>query len=232
VPTIVLLPGMDGTGSLFTEFIAALPRAVEAIVVRYPLDRAMNYAELEELVRASLPVERPFVLLGESFSGPIAVSIAASKPAGLRGLVLVCSFARNPLLVPSALCSVISRFPVGQVPIRIAAALLLGRYGSQTLRSRLAAEIAKVSPAVWRARLRAVLSADVTALLRNIEVPVLYLRATNDRVVSRRASKLVSRLLPSVKVVELEAPHFMLQAKPVESAARVEAFVRDVSISF
>jgi len=223
---------MDGTGEFFTEFIAALPRAVEPIVVRYPLDRALNYAELERLVRASLPVEKPFILLAESFSGPIAMSIAASKPAGLRGLVLVCSFVRSPLPVPRALQSVSSRFPVGRVPVRIAATILLGRYASQTLRGRLAAAIAKVSPAIWRERLRAVLSVDVAAHLRNIEVPALYLRATNDRVVSRRASKLIGRLLPNVRFVELEGPHFMLQAKPVESAACVETFVRDVSVSF
>src|SRR4051794_17198322 len=108
---------MDGTGEFFAEFIAALPPGVEPMVVKYPPDRAMNYAELEELVRASLPVERPFVLLAESFSGPVAVAIAASKPAGLRGLVLVCSFVRSPLPVPRALQSVTSGFPLKRVPV-------------------------------------------------------------------------------------------------------------------
>lgn len=223
---------MDGTGEFFAEFIAALPRGVESIVVKYPVDRALSYVELEELVRASLPVERPFILLGESFSGPIAVSLAATKPVGLCGLVLVCSFVRSPLPVPTVLASVISRFPVGLVPISIAAAILLGRYASQTLRARLAAAIAKVSPAVWRTRLRAVLSIDVGAHLLNINVPVIYLRAANDRVVSRRASELIGTLLPSVKFVELAAPHFMLQAKPVESAACVGAFAREVGFAF
>jgi pimeloyl-ACP methyl ester carboxylesterase len=223
---------MDGTGDLLTEFIAALPRGVECIVVKYPLDRDANYAELEKLVRASLPVEKPYVLLGESFSGPIAISIAASKPAGLRGLVLVCSFVRSPLLIPRALHALTSRFPVERVSVRIAATLLLGRYASQALRRRLAAAIAKVSPALWQARLQAVLSVDVAAHLRNVEVPALYLRATRDRVVSRRASRLIGRLLPNVRFVELQGPHFMLQAKPRESAAHVEAFVRDVSVSF
>ncbi len=223
---------MDGTGVFYADFIAALPTAIETVVVKYPLDRAMTYAELEVLVRASLPVERPFVLLAESFSGPIAVSIAASKPAGLRGLVLVCSFVRNPVRMPNLLSFLLSRFPVRQMRTRIAAALLLGRYASKTLRAHLAAVIAKVSPVIWRARLRQVLAADVVAQLRKIEVPVIYLRAASDRVVSRDASKLICKLLPAVRVFELKAPHFMLQAKPVESAARVEAFVRDVSISF
>jgi pimeloyl-[acyl-carrier protein] methyl ester esterase len=223
---------MDGTGSLLGEFIAALPRGLEPIVVTYPLDRSMNYAELEQFARASLPTERPFVLVGESFSGPIAISLAASKPAGLRGLVLVCSFARSPIPVSNGLCFVISRFPVKLIPTRIIAALLLGRYASRALRERLSAAISKVDPAVWRARLSAVLSADVAVHVSSIRVPVLYLRAAQDRVVSRRASDLISKLLPSAKVVELEAPHFVLQAKPVESAVHIQAFAHEVGIAF
>lgn len=118
------------------------------VVVTYPVDRSMNYAELEQLARASLPTERPFVLVGESFSGPIAISLAASKPATLRGLVVVCSFARSPIPKPSGLSSVISRLPVKLIPTRITAALLLGRYASRALRERLSAAISKVDPVV------------------------------------------------------------------------------------
>jgi pimeloyl-ACP methyl ester carboxylesterase len=188
--------------------------------------------ELEELARASLPVGRPFILLAESFSGPIAISLAATKPVGLRGLVLVCSFARSPLLVPTVLGSVIRRLPVRLVPSSIAAAFLLGRYATQSLRARLAAAISKVSSVVWKARLQAVLSTDVRAHLRNIDAPIIYLRAANDRVVPRHASDLIGTLLPSVKFLELEAPHFMLQAKPVECAACVAAFAREVGFEF
>jgi pimeloyl-[acyl-carrier protein] methyl ester esterase len=199
---------MDGTGSLLAEFIAALPSGLQPVVVTYPVDRSMDYAELEQLARASLPAERPFVLVGKSFSSPIAISLAASKPAGLRGLVLVCSFARSPISVPSGLSSVISRFPVKLIPTRITAALLLGCYVSRPLRERLSAAISKVHPAAWRARLNAVLSADVAVCVSSIRVPVLYLRAAQDRVVPRRASELIGKLLPSTQVVELEAPHY------------------------
>jgi pimeloyl-ACP methyl ester carboxylesterase len=220
---------MDGIGSFFEDFIASLPPGIEAIVISYPPDRALNYAELEDLVRSKLPVGRPYLLLGESFSGPIAISIAASNPEGLRGLVLVCSFARYPIPVPGAIRSLISRLPVSLVPISIVAQVLLGRHATPTLRAQLATAIAKVNPVVWRTRLRAALSADVTALLRNIEIPVLYLRAANDRVVPPRSSELISRLLAHTKIVEIEAPHFLLQAKPVESAARIAAFAHEVN---
>src|SRR5688572_28354175 len=94
--TLVLLPRMDGTGELFAPFVAALGPDQSVVVVRYPTDRTHCYAELEPIARAALPIDQPFVLLGESFSGPVAISIAAAPPHQLKGLVLCCTFARNP----------------------------------------------------------------------------------------------------------------------------------------
>lgn len=74
-PALVLLPGMDGTGCLFAPITAALGEDVESMVVRYP-DEELDYSAHEAIARAALPLERPHVLLGESFSGSIAISIA------------------------------------------------------------------------------------------------------------------------------------------------------------
>ena len=88
---------MDGTGELFADFIAALHDAVVPLVVSYPKGQVLDYEALTEFARASIPFDRPFVLLGESFSGPVAIALAAFRPPGLRGLILCCSFARNPV---------------------------------------------------------------------------------------------------------------------------------------
>jgi hypothetical protein len=93
---LVLLPGLDGTGLLFEDFVAALGSDVDVVVARYPTDRPLDYANLEQIARSFIPPNIPFVLLGESFSGPIALSIAASSPPGLLGVIMCCSFARNP----------------------------------------------------------------------------------------------------------------------------------------
>ncbi|MBX9790721.1 MAG: hypothetical protein K2Y37_17530 [Pirellulales bacterium] len=34
--TLVLLPGLDGTGSLFADFVSALDGQIETVVVAYP----------------------------------------------------------------------------------------------------------------------------------------------------------------------------------------------------
>ncbi len=71
------------------------------------------------------------------------------------------------------------------------------------------------------------LGVDVSAKLAAVKVPVLYLRASQDLVVPASASQLVVRLNPRTKVVELAAPHFLLQALPDESAKIVAAFVHE-----
>ena len=94
--TLVLLPGLDGTGLLFGPLVAALPAGLRAAVVRYPVDRSMGYAELAASAAEQLPQGERFVLVGESFGGPLAMILAAGRPAGLVGLVLCATFVTSP----------------------------------------------------------------------------------------------------------------------------------------
>lgn len=223
---LVLLPGMDGTGDLFAPFVHALGPDQAVTVVRYPVGPALGYAELESVARAALPADRPFVLVGESFSGPIAVSLAASRPPQLLGLVLCASFVRNPLPLLSPLRALVGVAPVKAAPSFLLEWALLSPFANSALRSSFRAALSQVSPEALRARLRAVFSVDASAKLASVVVPTLYLRASQDRVVPASASHLVCQLLPSARVVEFEAPHFLLQAAPSEAAAMVKAFVR------
>jgi hypothetical protein len=45
---LVLLPGMDGTGELFAGFVKALPEGFDPVIMRYPIDRPLSYADLLE----------------------------------------------------------------------------------------------------------------------------------------------------------------------------------------
>ena len=228
IMTLVLLPGMDGTGALFEPFLAALGSRCNVKVVRYPTAEPMAYAELEAVAQAALPVEGPFVILGESFSGPIAISIAAACPSQLKGLILCCSFVRNPRPFFSGFKYFVGVLPVAIVPKAVLNYFLLGPFSTDALRLMLARAIAQVAPSVMRTRLRAVLTVNVSGKLSGLTVPVLYLRAAQDRVVPRAAAELVSKLNPRVRVVHLEAPHCLLQVAPVEAAQAIGAFVEAV----
>src|SRR5688500_10831267 len=103
-----MLPGLDGTGKLFQPLISALPKYLEPVVISYPQVVSLDYAALAELVRKQLPDDR-FVLLAESFSGPIALAASALKPEHLVAIVLCTTFVSSPTPLPRWLSSLILR---------------------------------------------------------------------------------------------------------------------------
>jgi len=58
-PTLVLLPGLDGTGKLFAGFAEVLRPNFPSLIVSYPTDQALGYDELEARVLAALPSVPP-----------------------------------------------------------------------------------------------------------------------------------------------------------------------------
>ncbi|XLZ68054.1 alpha/beta hydrolase [Massilia sp. SR12] len=213
-PALVLLPGMDGTGTLFDPLAAALGDAVELIRVCYPPDQALAYGELEQLARRALPTGRPYVLLGESFSGPIAIALAAQRPPGLVGLVLCCTFASNPRPALRGLAWLARGAWLKPAARWMAAPLLLGRSGNASLRRWLAQALAPVTAAVLAQRARAVLAVDVTAQLSLVAVPIHYLQATRDRLVPLACAEAITRRNARVITHRIDGPHCLLQAAP------------------
>jgi pimeloyl-[acyl-carrier protein] methyl ester esterase len=103
------------------------------------------------------------------------------------------------------------------------------RFSSARLTSALTQALAKVAPATLRARIAAILTVDVTARLAGVRVPVVYLRATEDRVVPASASLLIRQLCPAAAVTEVAASHFLLQAPATVAARHVVQFVHHVA---
>ena len=94
--TLVMLPGLDGTGLVFDPLLSHLPDNINPQVVRYPADTALSFQEHVEFARKKLPKKEPFVLLAESFSGPIGLQLLDKPPANLIGVIFVATFARYP----------------------------------------------------------------------------------------------------------------------------------------
>lgn len=221
---LVLIPGLDGTGDLFAPFVAALT-GVETQVIAYPPDRAMNYAEHESHVRERLPLTGDYVLLAESFSGPVGICVAANPPPNLRGLILCCSFASNPLPVFGPLSRLIGAFPALKLPPVFFAPFLYSGQATPELRRLHAQAMAKVQAATLRARVAAILRVDHSAELRRITVPMFCLLAKQDRLVPRSAFEKMARLRPGIRLKEFDAPHFLLQTQPRQSATAVQEFI-------
>jgi len=225
-PTLVLLPGLDGTGKLFSELVRALGSAIDAQIVSYPVDRALGYAELEALVRAALPAERRFVVLGESFSGPIAIRIAADPPAGLAGVILCGTFAKNPYPLLGCARPLAVWFPLKSLPRWLRAPLMWGSLAAERAPAQLNRAMAAVSADVVRHRIAALLAVDASAALARIRLPVLVLQAGHDLVVPHSATRWILETAPHAQLVEIDGPHLLLQTRPEECAAAVIPFVR------
>lgn len=225
-PTLVLLPGMDGTGELFAAFASIMEREFDTLIITYPPNIPLSYTALESLVRESLPTDRPFVLLGESFSGPIAISLSARQLPQQVGLVLCSTFARNPRPIFSHLSFLPSALPLSLTPVGWISKVLLGRFSTSALRKELRQAITQVSPSVMRSRLRSVLAVDVSAKLAQVSVPTIYLRAKHDSVVPGTASALVSSMNRDTRIIEIDAPHCLLQVAPEEAAGHIREFLK------
>ncbi len=84
---LLLLPGLDGTGKLFARFAAELPGNIEPTVIPLPAEPRPGLERLASAMRERLPIGRPYALLAESFSGPVAIRLAAEQPPDLVALV-------------------------------------------------------------------------------------------------------------------------------------------------
>lgn len=214
----ILLPGLDGTGELLTEFAAALAPDLEATIVTYPGDITLDYSALTALAAKSLPKEGSFVLIAESFSGPIAIELAARKPDGLIGLVLCASFARAPrparLRIFAGLLHKLPLFP--------AMPLLMGHWSTSAWRHRIREALRRTHAKVIRDRLLAMSTVDATARIADIECPLLYLKASDDRLIGADGWHAIRDLSRNAVCIEIEGPHFLLQAKPRECAAAIK----------
>ncbi len=223
--TLVLLPGLDGTGVLMRPLVAALPAEPAPVVVTYPGDEVLGYDALLARVLAGLPRGRPFVLVGESYGGPLALRVAATRPEGLAGLVLCATFVRNPHpWLPGWTKHAVTPGLLRLFPKMSQAKMLLGGYSTPDLRALSAEALAKVRPEVLAARVRDVLAVDVAAELASCPVPVLYLRGTKDGVVPGWNARAIRRIRPSVEVVDLPAPHLVLQTQAAAAAAAITRF--------
>jgi pimeloyl-[acyl-carrier protein] methyl ester esterase len=219
---------MDGTGLLLADFAAMLapPHAVQ--VVSYPGDEPLGYAPLEDLAARALPADSPYVLIAESFSGPVALGIARQRPAGLRAVVLVCSFARCPRAGYRMLRGLASLAP--RVPFRMLALAGLGLRATGEQRQALRVALGRVASSVLVSRLQGVVDVDVTSAVAQIEVPLLYLRARQDRLVPAQVGRELVRSARDGTLVDLPGPHFLLQAAPEAAARVVHDFVSRLAV--
>ncbi len=223
--TLLLLPGLDGTGLVFQPLLAHLTAEIDAQVVRYPADRPLSFREHVDFARRQLPTDRPFVLLAESFSGPIALQLLTAAPDNLLGVIFVATFARypSPFLLDTG-----RHLPQGLL-LKLFATPLLCRFFCL---GNAPAEAVKLFRQALQSNALSVLSRRLKILAElppppdtTYSAPCLYLQACNDRLVPPRAADALRKHLPQLRIVQIPGPHIILLAQPEQGARLINDFI-------
>jgi pimeloyl-ACP methyl ester carboxylesterase len=218
-PVSILLPGLHGTVDLFARFVAAAPTGFPLRCQPLPNETLRSYGELADWICDRLPPD-PVVLIGESFSGPLALLVADRWPRVL-GVVMSASFVERPFpgflaYAPAFLWSL-------SPPARLLSAILTG--GDRVLSEEIRRTLAKVKGDVLASRAAAALHVDVRAELERYSRPLLYLRATRDRIIHARSAARLRELKPSALVIPIDGPHMLLQSRPTEAWSHIKQFI-------
>ena len=223
---VVLLPGLDGTGVLFNPFIDALSSNIIVQIISYPTDQEFTYSELVDFVMSQLPKE-DFILVGESFSGPIAYQVALNKPEYLHLVIFVATFITVPRqrllnltkLLPTRL---FLEIPIPNVFLKY---YLFGSGAASNEIIELFKKALKiVSSSVLSFRLN-----EISNLKENQErcdTKAIYIQATDDKLVPKTCVEAFKKVCKNFSIFRIEGTHLILQTNPLGCAEIIENEIR------
>lgn len=222
VKHLVLLPGLDGTGRLFKRFLGIASATFQCTVVSYPPDVIIEYQNLLPFVEAALPESDSYAVVAESFSGRLALGLAAKGPRGLKAVVLVASFISSPM--PRFLRMCVST-PLLRLLMRdcLIKQYLVGRDSS--VLTDVMEVMGSVKDDVIAARIKQVLDLKPDMAFDAIKIPLFYLGGYNDRLVGARGLAQVKNHLNEVRASFIDGPHLLMQVKPDAAFDKIKRFL-------
>ena len=225
--TLVLLPGLDGTGNLFAPLTAELPRTLNVITAAYPRDRFLPYPDHVSWLRELVPRDGPYAILGESYGSTVAVKFAATHPPNLAGVILCAGFISNPVRKWGPLPKLLARplFLRFRPPQFLREYFTLGFGAPKGLKLALQNTLRSLNSEVFAKRARAAIDCDAREEIRQVQVPLLYLQASEDRLVGAECLDEIKRLHPETISISIRAPHLLLQREPRAAAQAITQFL-------
>lgn len=223
---LVLLPGMNGSGALFGPLLDALA-GIDCQVLSLPEQGPQDYNSLNETLYPQLG-GTPFVLLGESFSGPLAYQLALRQPTGLRGVIFAASFLTRPNAALPLLRQLPMPLALATQP-RLLRALCLGKAAEEEILERVQWEIRRLDQKLLRTRLTTL--ARLQAPTQALDLPCLHLWPQQDRLVASAAAARLPQFCRDIRQMRLDGPHFILQTQPKACAEAIAEFMQELGAS-
>ncbi len=221
--SVFLIPGLHGTAALFGPFSSLAPRGFQCQAIPLPTGGDQGPDALAARMAETLPQAERFVLVAESFGGPVAARLAEHFPGRVILLVLSNPLTTVPVPFPAGLARSLMqsrRMPVGAVAFMMAG-------GDRTLAKALLRELHSLPPETLKGRLAATSRSKGNYIPEHAGCRMLTLLGTSDRLISPAKSRKILAPIPNNTLVEIEAPHLLLQTRPAEAW---QAILRELKV--
>ncbi len=224
---IVLLPGLDGTGELFNPLIECLADFSIQIIV-LPVGVQQDYAFLVKVITPQLPAE-DFILIAESFSGPIAAMLAHENIQALKAMVFIATF----LSPPAKPLLTLSQFLPVKLLLSMPGSHFFMKYflfGAIVDKKKLILfdKVIKALPAKLIKQRLKILS-DLCFNYEINSLPAIYLQAGDDRLVAEDKYSEFAGYFQNISRIIVPGPHFLAQTQPKKCAKAIQKFIYNLN---
>lgn len=210
-PSLILLPGLDGTGELFAAARGLAWGGMRPVVCPLPFDGPQDYETLADRVGAGLPSGN-LVLMAESFSTPLAMGLARRHADRVMAVVLVSGFCAAPHSSGLGWLPLRPLFGVAP-PIFLLRRFLTGDAAPPELPEAIVRALQRTPAAALTERVRVVLALREDDCPDLGPLPVLLLQARQDRIIPWDAQSRLERHFPEATVEWIDGPHLLLQTR-------------------
>lgn len=229
-PTLMYVPGIDGTGSLFYRQRPLLEQADYRVVTYRLRDEAPDMgtlvADLGDVLD-TVGAAGPVTLVGESFGGALSMSFAVAHPGRVSRMIILNSF---PYFAPQARLRLavagLNMVPWKTMELvrRVTAFRLHSRHTHKREMRRFLELTKATTKSGYINRLRILMRYDVRDQLPTLQVPTLFLAADQDHLVPAvKQARLMKELAPNARIRVLEGHgHICLIAPDLDLAALID----------
>lgn len=226
-PKVLLLPGMDGTGTLFKPLLDLIPNYYEVEVVSLIQEVDISYEYQAETILKQ--IEKDVVIVAESYSGVIALEMLKKGSPFIKHVIFMASFIAPPSLL-SKFGRVVPSFVFSftQKNNSVIHRFLFGRYGSDDLCRLFDSVMEKVDAKLLTFRLGQI--ATLKKQNQQLNCPCTLIQARQDNLVSYRTVNAFKAVFNNLDLSVVEGTHFLIQTNPYECWQLIEAVIKNQKI--
>ncbi|MBV7314993.1 alpha/beta fold hydrolase [Shewanella sp. NIFS-20-20] len=214
--TVILLPGLDGTGLLLKQLYHQLNQSMA--VKLYTLDNVAGTSYIEQAATIAQEItSEPVILVAESYSGRIAYELCQLRPMQVQAVVFIASFISSP----SQLSRLAHWLPISLMRPNPVSSWLLHWLAFNLIGKRTRVEpiwhaLSQANPLMLHHRLSNIAALKVPHAV--IDCPAIYIKPHRDKLVSHTALALLKAVFANCTVINIAGGHFIAQTHPNECA--------------